>query len=96
MSAKCRICGRGLGQIGGYLQRVNEKGVPGVWECSPTCAADLPTETVLLMAVERGDEQVGKAQVALAYDYMDEPVTESERAKVARKHQLPLRGEVKP
>jgi len=56
MAPTCRICGRGLGQIGGYLQRVNEKGVPGVWECSPACDADPPTETVLLMAVENNGD----------------------------------------
>lgn len=55
MSMKCRLCGRGLNQIGGYLQRVNEKGVAGVWECRPTCEADLIEETAVLLAVE-GEE----------------------------------------
>lgn len=86
-AVKCRLCGRGLSQIGGYLQRTNEKGVPGNWECRPTCDADLPKETSVLLAVEGED---------VADGYMDAPVTESERAKVARKHQLSLRGEVKP
>lgn len=33
---KCRKCG----EIGNVLVRVNEKGVPGEWECSPCC--DIP------------------------------------------------------
>lgn len=39
-------------EIGGYLTRVNEKGVLGIWECRPTCDADLPFETNILMALE--------------------------------------------
>lgn len=34
----CRRCERTVFQIGGYLVRVNnEKGVPGIWECRPSC-----------------------------------------------------------
>lgn len=51
----CRICGKTALEIGGYLQRVNEKGVPGIWECRPNCSADLPQDTRLLLAIE-GDE----------------------------------------
>jgi hypothetical protein len=28
-----------LDNIGGYLQRVNEKGVDPIWECRPNCDA---------------------------------------------------------
>ena len=49
---ECRLCNKGLFEIGGYLERVNEKGVPGIWECRPNCAADLPQETNLLLAIE--------------------------------------------
>ena len=37
---KCRKCGIGVikaSERGAFLQRVNEFGVKGVWECSPTC-----------------------------------------------------------
>lgn len=49
---KCSKCDRTPHQIGGYLQRVNEKGVPGIWECRPNCSADLPAETRLELALE--------------------------------------------
>lgn len=49
---KCRICNKNALQIGGYLTRVNRKGVPGVWECRPTCDAALPSDTKLLMAID--------------------------------------------
>lgn len=49
---KCRRCNKTAHEIGGYLTRVNEKGVPGVWECLPTCGADLPPDTRVLLAIE--------------------------------------------
>lgn len=49
---KCQHCGRNPSQISGYLTRTNEKGVEGIWSCAPTCDADLPRETVVLMAIE--------------------------------------------
>lgn len=36
----CRRCGQDSLQAsrrGAYLERVNEKGVPGIWQCSPSC-----------------------------------------------------------
>lgn len=51
----CRKCGVPAHQCRGYLQRVNEKGVPGVWECRPTCGADLPSDVRLALAVEGDD-----------------------------------------
>ena len=53
---KCRICGKGVLEIGGYLTRVNEKGVPGIWECRPMCGADLPQDTKLMLAITGEDE----------------------------------------
>ena len=39
---KCRLCGKCLSELqGSYLVRVNEQGVPGIWECLPCCEADL-------------------------------------------------------
>ncbi|HET6631567.1 MAG TPA: hypothetical protein VFG73_02510 [Rhodanobacteraceae bacterium] len=48
----CRLCGKPLRRVGGYLQRVNEKGVPGIFECRPSCDADLPPDTRLLLALD--------------------------------------------
>ncbi len=48
----CRLCGKTALEIGGYLTRVNEKGVDGIWECRPNCKADLPPDTRLLLAIE--------------------------------------------
>lgn len=31
---KCMICGRGLQEVG-LLERVNDKGKPGLWACRP-------------------------------------------------------------
>lgn len=36
----CRKCGQGpmeTANRGAYLNRVNEKGVEGIWECAPSC-----------------------------------------------------------
>lgn len=56
---KCRKCEKYAPEIGGYLERVNEKGIPGVWECRPTCDSDLPFETRLLLAVEGETKEPG-------------------------------------
>lgn len=48
----CRLCGKPAHKIGGYLQRVNEKGVAGIWECRPNCSADLPDDVALMLAIE--------------------------------------------
>lgn len=53
---KCQKCGKTVHQCGGYLQRVNEKGVPGVWECRPVCESDLPFEDRLLLALDGEDK----------------------------------------
>jgi len=51
----CRLCGKNAHKSGGYLGRVNAKGQPGIWECRPSCDADLPPDTKLLLAI-RGEE----------------------------------------
>ena len=56
----CRKCGKGLNEIGGWLTRVNEKGIPGVWECRPRCGVYLPQETRIIQAIEGEDEEVNK------------------------------------
>ena len=49
---KCHLCGKHVLEIGGYLERVNPKGVvPAVWECRPNCSAGLPQETRVMLAI---------------------------------------------
>lgn len=51
--AKCRKCGRSQDECGGYLRRVNPVGeLPALWECWPTCGAEIPQEEALLAAIE--------------------------------------------
>lgn len=49
---KCHLCGKHANEIGGWLERVNEKGVPGIWECRPMCGADLPQAERVMGAIE--------------------------------------------
>lgn len=49
---KCRKCNKGANDIGGYLARVNEKGVKGIWECRPSCDASMPPDDRLIAAIE--------------------------------------------
>ena len=49
----CRKCGADVRTCGGYLQRVNEKGAPGIWECRPVCGSDLPQDVSLILAIDR-------------------------------------------
>lgn len=49
---KCRLCGRTANEIQGYLHRVNEKGVKGIWECRPICGAEMNQDDALLAAIE--------------------------------------------
>ena len=48
----CRRCGRNAHQIGGYLERMNAKGQPGVWECRPGCWSQMTPDEAMLAAVE--------------------------------------------
>jgi hypothetical protein len=54
---KCRICGKCAHEIGGFLHRLNKGEIPSIWECRPTCDADLPDDTALIMAIEGDDTQ---------------------------------------
>jgi hypothetical protein len=53
---KCRKCDRTPHEIRGFLTRVNEKGVPGVWECRPSCDADLSPDEAVIAAIEHAQE----------------------------------------
>lgn len=49
----CRICHKEAYEIidkGAYLKRVNEKGVLGIWECSPNCQGTQRSMSQTLLA----------------------------------------------
>jgi hypothetical protein len=49
----CRLCGtKGSEAKGVVLQRVNEKGVEGIWECRPICGAQMSDVDALHAAIE--------------------------------------------
>jgi hypothetical protein len=54
---KCRLCERSLPELqpGLYLRRVNEKGVPGIWECAPACDKPLASQDDALLGAIRGE-----------------------------------------
>ena len=59
---KCRLCGKCLSELqGSYLVRVNETGVPGIWECLPCCEAALSQDcgkaTLPELAASSGGKQ---------------------------------------
>lgn len=50
---KCRQCGvEGHNAKGVVLQRMNEKGVEGIWECRPICGAQLSPDVGIVAAIE--------------------------------------------
>jgi hypothetical protein len=50
---KCRICGKGVADCSGWLQRVNSFGLPGIWECRPGCDAPaMSSGDALIAAME--------------------------------------------
>jgi hypothetical protein len=51
MKTGCRVCGKGVFETGGYLERVNEKGVDPIWECRPSCDAQLSDDEAVIAAV---------------------------------------------
>lgn len=51
----CRLCGKTAQEIGGYLHRVNEKGVDGIWECRPSCDSKMDDDARLLAALEHDE-----------------------------------------
>ena len=60
-SPRCRLCGKTVHEIGGYLHRVNAKGVAGVWECRPSCNAAMTFDDRLIAAIE-GEENARAQQ----------------------------------
>ena len=53
---RCRLCKANAFECGGYLHRVNEKGVPGIWECRPSCEVDMSTADAIIAAIKAGGE----------------------------------------
>lgn len=53
MSMQCRKCGS-VAVNGKWLERVNQRGVPGVWECRPTCKTTLTPDDALVAAILGG------------------------------------------
>ena len=56
---KCHLCGKGPNECKGWLARVNEKGVPGIWECRPNCKADMPPDDRVIAAILGTDQAQG-------------------------------------
>lgn len=53
MGVNCRKCGKHVTEVKGVLSRVNPKGeVPAVWECRPSCDAEMSQEEAVIAAVE--------------------------------------------
>jgi len=48
---KCRLCNKTAQEINGYLVRVNELGITGIWECRPYCNCELTFDEALLEAI---------------------------------------------
>lgn len=48
---KCRKCGKGPKEIGGYLKRVNVLGQPGQWECRPGCDIQMSDDDKVLASL---------------------------------------------
>jgi len=53
----CRKCGKNANETGGYLKRINPLGEIGIWECYPSCDAEVSFETKVLLALEIDDDR---------------------------------------
>jgi len=70
MSASCRKCGGRPNNANIVLVRVNEKGVPGIWECSPACKVEfISSPAAIRHAIDlnniEGEEEVVVGRVHL-------------------------------
>ena len=53
MAIQCRLCGvKGHEAKGVVLQRVNEKGIEGIWECRPICGAQMSSDDAVVAAID--------------------------------------------
>lgn len=49
---KCRRCGKGPNEVKTVLQRMNEKGIEGIWECRPICGAQMSDADAVDAAIQ--------------------------------------------
>ena len=56
IGVRCRLCKRDPNEINGCLRRVNEKGVPGIWECRPYCNTNISREDAIMLAITGGED----------------------------------------
>jgi len=56
IGVRCRLCKRDANEINGCLHRVNEKGVPGIWECRPYCNTNISREDAIMLAITGGED----------------------------------------
>lgn len=62
MSSVCRKCGNSPKDKNVVLARVNPKGEPGIWECSPACGVEfINAPAAVLHAVQQTGEHVVEA-----------------------------------
>lgn len=54
----CRLCGKSALEINGWLQRVNEKGVTGIWECRPSCDVEMSFEERIMGVIDYTEEMI--------------------------------------
>lgn len=86
---KCRLCGKSALEIQGYIERVNEYGVPGIGECRPFCGAALSLESRILGGIEGSGTSLAlcvdierlKADVEFLWGLLDDIDTASDIAK---------------
>lgn len=55
MKPFCCLCKKTLDEIGGYLSRINAKGIDPVWACRPACEVVQTQEKNLLDAIQGDD-----------------------------------------
>lgn len=67
----CRLCGKNCRQCDGYLKRVNQKGVDGIWECRPDCNTVIKADDAVIAAI---DDKPAKEEVSV--DVATELLTE--------------------
>jgi hypothetical protein len=56
----CQLCGKSAQEIGGYLARVNEKGIPGIWECRPDCNTAMEPDDRVMAAINGENAEVSR------------------------------------
>jgi hypothetical protein len=52
MAQVCRLCNKPAYETQAVQVRVNELGVPGIWECRPICGAQLDHDDAVIAAIE--------------------------------------------